>query len=201
MKKFQGKHWLGFLIGLTAGQAVVAIMFEHFLLAELILKWPLLIPFFGGLACMLFYKKLGVKAPKNLTSTFIICLLLSIPAFSPFAWEKINQTEHEKYMSLEIPDFPSSILIEQRYGNGDGFDNEPALLKKFKSSDTIQNVQKFYAERLLNNSWESIDGWEEIGGTIFFTKRTAKHNFGVKIWPLTNNSTRTEYEIVFSVYR
>lgn len=200
MKNLKRNYWLGLMVGLGASQAILAIMYEYYVLASLVLIWPLLLPLICAMAGIFTYRKLGEKAPSTLVSVFILCILIAIPSFSPFVWASIKQEQHEKYMEREIPNFPTAILLEQKYGNGDGFDNAPGLLKKFRSSDDIKTIQEFYEQKLLSNGWIFVPGWENFEKTAFLTKQTGKYYWGVKIWSAKEETQLTEYEIVFSIY-
>lgn len=200
MQKLKRNHWIGLMVGLGAGQVMLAIMYEHYLAAELLLIWPLLVPLFGAIVGLFLYRKLGSKAPRALPSVFIFWLLIGISLLLPSIWSSWAQQQHAKYMEREVPNFPGAVILEQSYGAGDGFTNGPGLLKKFRSSDDIKTIQEFYEQKLLSNGWIFVPGWENIEKTAFLTKKTSKYYWGVKIWSTKEDTDVIEYKIVFSIY-
>lgn len=196
MKDRTRNSWLGVMVGLGAGQVILAIIFEYYLLMELLLIWPLLIPLFSAVVGLFLYRKLGSKAPSVLISVFIFWLLIGISLLLPNAWSFWTQKQHEKYMEIEVPNFPSAVILEQRYAAGDGFDNGPGLVKKFRSSDDMKAIEAFYKQTLSSNGWDL----ETSLGAAWFTKRTPKHYWGLEIVPTREDINLTEYELVFSIY-
>ncbi len=201
MKNVTGNSWLGLMVGLGAGQAILAMIYKDYLLAELFLIWPLLLPVASGIIVMYMYKKLGENAPKTLISLFIFFVLIGISLLLPIAWSFQIEKQHETLMVEEVPPFPSSILLEQNYYAGDGFNNEPGLTKKFKLSDDLESIGEFYKKNLLMNGWRLERGWENIEETVWFTKRNLEHHWGVKIRPIKEEGNFIKYEIIFSIYQ